>query len=121
MAGTDLRPWFSAADARVKLSWFIALSGVVMVPSLEPNKSLDGCAALMSELVRRRVRRDFTLVALGGGIVQDVTAFSASVLYRGIKWAFVPTTLRYSSMPLGYILRKPRPKVCSGRMLLLAE
>src|SRR5438128_317138 len=36
MAGTDLRPWFSAADARVKLSWFIALSGVVMVPSPTP-------------------------------------------------------------------------------------
>jgi 3-dehydroquinate synthase len=47
----------------------------------------------MAELVRRRVRRDFTLVAFGGGIVQDVTAFSASVLFRGIAWAFLPTTL----------------------------
>ena len=35
--------------------------------------------------------------------------------------ALVPTTLTYSSTSPGYILRKPRPSVCSGRMLLLAE
>jgi 3-dehydroquinate synthase len=66
---------------------------VIAVPAREENKSLDGCATLMRELVRRGIRRDFTLVAFGGGIVQDVTAFSASVLYRGVAWAFVPTTL----------------------------
>ena len=38
---------------------------------------------------------------------------------KSIK-AFVPTTLTYSSTP-GYILRKPRPSVCSGKMLLVAE
>lgn len=33
------------------------------------------------------------LVAIGGGITQDVTAFIASVLYRGVGWIFVPTNL----------------------------
>jgi hypothetical protein len=34
----------------------------------------------------------------------------------------VPTTLTYYSTPLsGYILRNPRPRVCSGKMLLFAE
>jgi 3-dehydroquinate synthase len=66
---------------------------VVRVEATEANKSLDGCAGLLRTLVERGIRRDVTLVALGGGIVQDITAFSASVLYRGIQWAFVPTTL----------------------------
>jgi 3-dehydroquinate synthase len=30
---------------------------------------------------------------MGGGIIQDVTAFSASIIYRGVDWAFFPTTL----------------------------
>ena len=33
------------------------------------------------------------LVAVGGGIIQDITSFTASVLYRGINWVFMPTTL----------------------------
>ena len=32
-------------------------------------------------------------MAIGGGIIQDVTAFSASIIYRGIEWSFFPTTL----------------------------
>jgi len=39
------------------------------------------------------LRRNEKLVAVGGGIIQDVTAFSASIIYRGIEWAFFPTTL----------------------------
>lgn len=66
---------------------------VIAIEATEANKRLEGCTSLMVELVRREVRRDFTLVALGGGIIQDVTAFTASVLYRGIQWAFFPTTL----------------------------
>jgi 3-dehydroquinate synthase len=33
------------------------------------------------------------VIAIGGGIVQDIAAFSASILYRGVEWIFVPTTL----------------------------
>ena len=33
------------------------------------------------------------LISVGGGITQDLTGFVANILYRGIKWIFVPTTL----------------------------
>ena len=38
-------------------------------------------------------KRNTHLVSIGGGIVQDVTGFVATSLYRGIRWTFLPTTL----------------------------
>ena len=34
-----------------------------------------------------------TLVALGGGVIQDLTSFISSILFRGVDWIFIPTTL----------------------------
>lgn len=34
-----------------------------------------------------------TLISIGGGIIQDITGFVASTLYRGLNWVFIPTTL----------------------------
>ena len=39
------------------------------------------------------LRRDHQIVALGGGIIQDITCFLASTLLRGVPWTFIPTTL----------------------------
>jgi 3-dehydroquinate synthase len=37
--------------------------------------------------------KENTLIAIGGGITQDICSFSAHIYYRGIKWILVPTTL----------------------------
>jgi len=65
----------------------------IIIDATEENKTLDGCQRLINTLVERRFRRDSTVVAIGGGIIQDIAAFSASILYRGVEWVFVPTTL----------------------------
>jgi len=76
-----------------------SLKGVIpegrffIVEANENNKSLDKCREIIETLVDMQVRRNEKLVAVGGGIIQDVTAFSASIIYRGIEWAFFPTTL----------------------------
>ena len=64
-----------------------------IIEANENNKSLEECRQIIEILVDRKVRRNEVLVAIGGGIIQDVTAFSASVIYRGLEWAFFPTTL----------------------------
>ncbi len=66
---------------------------ILIVEANENNKSLDKCGEIIETLVDMQVRRNEKLVAVGGGIIQDVTAFSASIIYRGIEWAFFPTTL----------------------------
>lgn len=66
---------------------------LVLLDAIEPNKTIATAEWLMQTLSERQLRRNQRVVAIGGGIVQDVTAFSASILYRGIDWVFFPTTL----------------------------
>jgi len=66
---------------------------LLLIEANEKNKSLDQCREIIETVVAQQVRRNEKLVAMGGGIVQDVTAFSASITYRGIEWSFFPTTL----------------------------
>lgn len=65
----------------------------IVIEATEGNKSIQGAIPIVERLVADSVRRDHTLIAIGGGIIQDITCFIASTLLRGIPWRFVPTTL----------------------------
>lgn len=65
----------------------------IVIEATEENKSIEKAVPVLERLVANKVRRDHTLVAIGGGIVQDITCFIASTLLRGLPWRFVPTTL----------------------------
>ena len=54
---------------------------VYEVEALEDNKSLEQAPALVRRLAAGGIRRDHVLVAVGGGIVQDMTCFVASILF----------------------------------------
>ncbi len=71
----------------------LAAPSVLLVEAVEDNKSLDRFPAYVQHLVDRGVRRDHVLIAVGGGIIQDITAFLAATLLRGVPWRFLPTTL----------------------------
>ena len=68
-------------------------SASVTVPAGESSKEFASFARLMNELLDRRPDRRTTLVALGGGVVGDLTGFAAAVLLRGVDFIQVPTTL----------------------------
>jgi 3-dehydroquinate synthase len=68
-------------------------SQTIVVPAGENSKKFDSFGALMNELLDRRPDRKTTLVALGGGVVGDLTGFAAAVLLRGVDFIQVPTTL----------------------------
>lgn len=59
----------------------------------EQQKSYQGIEVVIEFLIRNNFRKNNRLIAIGGGIVQDVTAFIASIMYRGVEWLFFPTTL----------------------------
>ena len=65
----------------------------LLLKPAEPQKSYQGVEPIIDHLIRNGFRKNHRLVALGGGITQDVTAFIASILYRGVGWIFVPTNL----------------------------
>jgi 3-dehydroquinate synthase len=65
----------------------------VVVPAGEASKSFSGLERLCGQLLDTGVGRDGLIVALGGGVVGDLTGFAAGILKRGISFAQVPTTL----------------------------
>ncbi|MBL7006839.1 MAG: 3-dehydroquinate synthase [Spirochaetia bacterium] len=59
----------------------------------EDQKSYKGLIPIIQELINSGFRKNHRLIGIGGGIIQDITAFTASIMYRGVKWIFFPTTL----------------------------
>ena len=59
----------------------------------EEQKSYDRLIPIIQELINSGFRKNHSLIGIGGGIIQDITAFIASIMYRGVKWKFFPTTL----------------------------
>lgn len=65
----------------------------IQINAAEPQKSYEGLIPVIQELIDNGFRKNHRIIAIGGGIVQDISAFIASVLYRGVSWIFYPTTL----------------------------
>ncbi len=61
--------------------------------AVEAAKSLERFPAYVDHLVSHGIRRDHVLIAIGGGIIQDIACFLAATLLRGVPWRFYPTTL----------------------------
>lgn len=59
----------------------------------ESFKDLKALEAVVSALLKARFDRGCTLVALGGGVVGDITGFAAASYQRGVKFIQIPTTL----------------------------
>ena len=65
----------------------------VIVDSGEQSKDLATLGGVLDDILGRGIERSTTLVALGGGVVGDLTGFAASVLLRGVPFIQIPTTL----------------------------
>lgn len=65
----------------------------LVLPDGEAFKTLETASRIFDRLVAGRCRRDATLVALGGGVIGDLTGFAAACYMRGIAFVQVPTTL----------------------------
>ena len=59
----------------------------------EQHKTLETFGTILDALVDGRFHRDCCLVALGGGVVGDITGFAAAAFQRGVDFVQVPTTL----------------------------
>lgn len=86
-------------DSRVAELYAVEMRGILAAPSVlriqatEGSKSLARFPDYVEHLVQCGVRRGHVLVAIGGGVIQDITCFLAATLLRGLDWQFLPTTL----------------------------
>jgi len=74
-----------------------SLSGLqyseVILPDGEQYKTLDVLAEIYSKLLQDKHNRSTTLIALGGGVVGDMTGYAAASYQRGVNFIQIPTTL----------------------------
>ncbi|WP_409074922.1 3-dehydroquinate synthase [Pantoea sp. C3] len=80
-----------------KLSTLLTAAGVkvdqVILPDGEQYKTLAVMDQVFTALLQKPHGRDTTLIALGGGVIGDLTGFAAASYQRGVRFIQVPTTL----------------------------
>ena len=65
----------------------------INLPDGEAFKTVETASMILDKLVAAGSNRDTTVIALGGGVVGDITGFAAACYMRGVAFIQVPTTL----------------------------
>jgi len=65
----------------------------LILPDGEQYKTIESYVRILDALVEARMNRDAAVIALGGGVVGDMTGFAAASYQRGIDYIQIPTTL----------------------------
>ena len=81
------------APARASLASAGVSCEIVLVPDGEPHKNWATLQDMLTRLLEIRAERSTVLIALGGGVVGDLTGFAAAIYQRGMPFVQVPTTL----------------------------
>lgn len=69
------------------------LGSTVILPDGEAFKDLKAVERIYDALMQGKFDRNTTLIALGGGVIGDITGFAAATYQRGINFIQIPTTL----------------------------
>ena len=59
----------------------------------EDAKSFKNVSNVLEPILEAGFTRNSKLIAIGGGVTQDIVSFISSILFRGVDWVFIPTTL----------------------------
>ncbi|MFP4001876.1 MAG: 3-dehydroquinate synthase [Thermoplasmata archaeon] len=96
----DISPYKTVVitDSRVEDLWLDdILSRIeaesIVIPEGEENKSLENVKRVWSELLETDFTQKSLVLALGGGMITDISAFISSIFKRGTKLGLIPTTL----------------------------
>ncbi len=86
-AGDSLKPGGTTAGACPRLI------GTYLLDATEKNKTLATVGEIVEAMLNAGADRSTLVLGVGGGITTDISGFAASVYKRGVRFAFVPTTL----------------------------
>lgn len=98
-AVASLESWLPEADLLLVDDFFQGRlhpsleKSTILIKADEEAKGFDQMGKLLIELKSQGLNRSSTLLGLGGGVIQDITTFLASIYMRGIPWIYVPSTL----------------------------
>lgn len=92
VSNTTVAPLYAEALSGLLRSTGIESSQVVLSDG-EQFKSWETLSSIFDALLERHCDRTTTLIALGGGVVGDITGFAAACYQRGVPFIQIPTTL----------------------------
>jgi 3-dehydroquinate synthase len=98
IAGREVMVVTNTTVAPLYLDKVMAMLGgyraeTVILPDGEEYKSLDELNTIFSALLEKRLSRQVTIIALGGGVIGDMAGFAAACYQRGVPFVQIPTTL----------------------------
>jgi 3-dehydroquinate synthase len=67
---------------------------IIRIKSGEDVKTVEEAGRILNLMADQGLNKDSKIIAIGGGTVQDIATFTASIYMRGIRWIFIPTTLQ---------------------------
>jgi 3-dehydroquinate synthase len=65
----------------------------IVIQSLESSKEISAVIPIIDLILKNNFKKNNKIFALGGGVIQDISGFISSILFRGVDWYFIPTTL----------------------------
>jgi len=65
----------------------------IIIQNGERNKNFDTLEMICEKILEKNIDRQSLIIALGGGVIGDISGFAASILLRGIDFIQIPTTL----------------------------
>ena len=84
---------FVIADSFFKSCEYLITKDVIFVEAKEENKSLKVVENIIYDLSLKGATKKSRILAMGGGLVQDLSTLAASLYMRGVEWSYLPTTL----------------------------
>ena len=66
---------------------------VIVLQPGEEQKTQATVDSIIAQLITMEADRKTMLIGVGGGVITDITGYTASIYMRGIKFGFIPTTL----------------------------
>ena len=96
VADSDLNNRFYFVDSEVYNIYkdiFNSLKNIIIINSSEESKSLLFISSLIDKILNLGANKHSYIIAVGGGVICDIAGFVASIFMRGVRFAFVPTTI----------------------------
>ena len=76
-----------------QLESLLSLSPTLEIEATEDAKTFEGAGVVINWMSEQKITKCNHVVAIGGGIIQDIATFTTCIFFRGLPWTLVPTTL----------------------------
>ena len=65
----------------------------LLINANEKSKEYNHISTIINQLIKNKISKSNNLIAIGGGVTQDIVSFISMILFRGLNWYYFPTTL----------------------------